>query len=56
MGKSWKENPNKWKHNKGFQKKQKQRHGHQKPIHVPEPEDFERRSGIGGTNDYAYGM
>lgn len=36
MAKTWKDNPNKWKRNKDFQKKQKQKHPHM-PLKQRDP-------------------
>lgn len=36
MGKSWKEKPGKYRNNRDFQKKQKQKHGH-KPQEADKP-------------------
>lgn len=41
MGKSWKERPSKWKSNKDFQKKQKQKNKHNKPFHFDDQTDCE---------------
>jgi hypothetical protein len=39
MGKSWKEKPGKYRNDRNFQKKQKQKHG-QKHVPLPQEEEF----------------
>lgn len=39
MGKSWKEKPGKYRHNKDFQKKQKQKQPHYTPPKQDDPID-----------------
>jgi hypothetical protein len=59
MGKSWKERPNKWRHQ--INKQKKNRRPDRKPEWerivdtLADEQDRYDRS-IGGPNDYAYGM
>ena len=55
MGKSWKENPGKWKHNKHFQKKsRKQKQGKPQPE-IGNLSDYSCGSNINDLNDYSCG-
>lgn len=49
MGKSWKEKPGKYRHNKDFQKKQQKKHGG-KPIFQEESYPYDRQP----TTEYSY--